>query len=331
MKLRVLQQFIPGSGGKAGLTVNRLPHGLRTAGTVCPLQPSAIERIGDKVGRVRGNRGFLLFPGGVADTDKEAGQQECDAEHGAARVGRQRTGAVRGEEAEKIGEERLGPHRGVLRRGECVEHDRVGLGERQGGGLCQQRGKVGQVHVPGYGLRAVLEGAVVFVKETLQVRFIARQVAESVAVLERKGKWFEGVVEAQQVDRAGDVAGRPESGERIGGRPEADVPQDKFASVMLEALNQPQLADIQRFGFGDRADHRMKGLVMGQGMDAVRPVGEFDESVSGGGLHGENLGHRAARAKLKLGGRASPRAEISLGICERQGSPSLVPALMAKT
>jgi hypothetical protein len=73
---------------------------------------------------------------------------------------------------------------------------------------------------------------------------------------------------------------------------------------------------------------------MGQGMDAVRPVGELDESVSGGGLHGGNLGHRAAKAKLKLGGRASPRAEISLGICESQGSrrrsPSLVPALMAK-
>jgi hypothetical protein len=93
-------------------------------------------------------------------------------------------------------------------------------------------------------LRTVLEGAVVNVKETLQVRFVARQVAEGVAVLERERKWFEGVVEAQQVDRAGEVAGCPQSGEGIGGRSEANVPQDKFADVTPEPLDQVKLADI---------------------------------------------------------------------------------------
>ena len=161
-----------------------------------------------------------------------------------------------------------------------------GLGELQRGGLRQQRGEVRQVHVPFHGLRAVLEGAVAFAQQALQVRFVAGQVAECLEVLQREGERFEGVVEAQQVDRAGDVAGRPQSGERVGGRAETDVPQDKVACVTLEPLDQPQLPDIQGLRLGDRADHRMKGLVMGQRMDAVRPVGELDYSVSGGRWHG---------------------------------------------
>ena len=145
-------------------------------------------------------------------------------------------------------------------------------------------------------------------------------------MFEREGQRLEGVIEAQQVDRAGDVAGRPQRGERIGRRPEADIPQDEVALVTPEALGQAQLADIQRLGLGDRADHWMKRLVMGQGMDAVRPIGELDYSVSGGGLHGGNLEHAPAGAKLKLGGRASSRAKPSLGICKSQGSRGRSPS-----
>jgi hypothetical protein len=43
----------------------------------------------------------------------------------------------------------------------------------------------------------------------------------------------------------------------------------------------------------------MKRLVMGQGMDAVGPVGEFNDSISSGGLHGKTFEHAAAAAKLK--------------------------------
>jgi len=48
----------------------------------------------------------------------------------------------------------------------------------------------------------------------------------------------------------------------------------------------------------------------------VRSVGELDYSVSGGGLHGRNLGHGAVEAKLKLGGRAYLRGQTTLEICE---------------
>ena len=172
-------------------------------------------------------------------------------------------------------------------------------------GWVSKRGEVGQVHVPLDGLRAVLEGAVAVAQEAFQVRFVAAQVTERVAVLEGEGQRFEGVVEAQQVDGAGDGAGRAQGGEGVGGRAEADIPQDEFAGVMLEALDQAQLPDIQGVGFGDRADHGMEGLVVGQGMDAVGAIGELDDSVSGGGRHGGNLEHGTAEAKFKERARAA--------------------------
>jgi hypothetical protein len=46
--------------------------------------------------------------------------------------------------------------------------------------------------------------------------------------------------------------------------------------MALEALDQAQLPDIQRLGFRHRANHRMKRLVVGKGMDAVGAIGEFD-------------------------------------------------------
>jgi hypothetical protein len=67
---------------------------------------------------------------------------------------------------------------------------------------------------------------------------------------------------------------------------------------MLDALGQAQLPDIQGLGFDDRADHGMKGLVVGEGMDAVRAVGELDDPVSGGGIHEANLRHASEQAKL---------------------------------
>src|ERR1035441_970709 len=98
----------------------------------------------------------------------------------------------------------------------------MGLGEGQRGGLCQQRGEVRQVHVPFDRLRALLECTAMLAQETLQVLLVTPQVAECLAMLERERQRFEGVIEAQQVNRARDVPGGPQSRERIGRRPEAD-------------------------------------------------------------------------------------------------------------
>ena len=126
----------------------------------------------------------------------------------------------------------------------------------------------------------------VLAQQTLDVPFVAPQVAERRAVLQPEGQWVERVVKAQQVDRTGDVPSRPQSGERIGRRSEANIPQNELARVALEALDQAQLPDVQRLRFGDGADDRMKGLVMGHRMDAVRAIRQFDDAVSGGWLHG---------------------------------------------
>ena len=65
------------------------------------------------------------------------------------------------------------------------------------------------------------------------------------------------------------------------------------------------MADIQGVGFGDRADHGMERLAVGEGMDAVGAIGELNDSVCGGGLHEGTFGHGTAEAKLKPG--ALPR------------------------
>jgi hypothetical protein len=200
---------------------------------------------------------------------------------------------------EQVGEERLGPHRGIGGGRERVEHDDVRLGELACGGLGEQGGEVGEVHVPLDGLGTVLEGAVVVLQEALEVRFVARQVTERFAVLEREGERVEGVIEAEQVDWAGDGTSCVQGGDRVGGSAEADIPEDEFARVTLEALGQAELPDIQRLGFDDRTDHGMKGFAMGEGMDAVRAVGELNESVAGGSFHGRTFVHGATEAKLK--------------------------------
>ena len=74
--------------------------------------------------------------------------------------------------------------------------------------------------------------------------------------------------------------------------------------MTLETLDQAQLPHIQRLGLDYRADHRMKGLVMGEGMDAVRAIGKLNNSVSGGGIHGRTFEHAVPEAKLKE--RVSP-------------------------
>ena len=69
--------------------------------------------------------------------------------------------------------------------------------------------------------------------------------------------------------------------------------------MTLETLDQAQLPHIQRIGLDYRADDRMKGLAMGDGMDAMRAIGEPNNSVSACGLHRTTFEHAAGEAKPK--------------------------------
>lgn len=68
-------QQLPSLRRKPGLAIDGFPKWFRAAGAARARKPAPVQRFREQFQRVRGNRGFLLFSGGVADTDIEAGQQ----------------------------------------------------------------------------------------------------------------------------------------------------------------------------------------------------------------------------------------------------------------
>ena len=59
--------------------------------------------------------------------------------------------------------------------------------------------------------------------------------------------------------------------------------------MTLQTLDQAQLPHIQRLGLDYRADDRMKGLAVGEGMDAVRAISQLDDSIASSRFHRRNL------------------------------------------
>ena len=54
----------------------------------------------------------------------------------------------------------------------------------------------------------------------------------------------------------------------------------------------------------------MEGLMMREGMDAVRAIGQSDDPVCRGGFHRANLEKRTKKAKLKEPARPGSRGWI---------------------
>src|SRR5438105_23632 len=102
--------------------------------------------------------------------------------------------------------------------------------------------------------------------QALEVFFVAAEIAKRFNVLEGELEGFERVVETEQVDGAGYGLGCAQNGQRIGCRPQADVPNDELAGMVTHALEQAKLANVQGLGFGDRPDDRMKRFAMSQRM-----------------------------------------------------------------
>ena len=94
---------------------------------------------------------------------------------------------------------------------------------------------------------------------------------------QREFQWFDGAIEADQADPAGQTAGGAEDGQGIGGGAEANVPDDEFTRVLREAFVEAELPDVNGLGFGDGSDDRMKRLAFGDGMNAMGPIGESDD------------------------------------------------------
>lgn len=73
--------------------------------------------------------------------------------------------------------------------------------------------------------------------------------------------------------------GAAQDRQSVGGRAETDVPNNKCAGMPCQPLHQPQLIQVKRLSFGDRANDGVKGLALDQGMNTGRTIGKSDKFV----------------------------------------------------
>ena len=139
--------------------------------------------------------------------------------------------------------------------------------------------KIAELKFPVHRLAAILEYHPMLPQNLFQMIFVTTEVAEVGGMFQRKLQRFQRVIKAHDPDLAGDVPRGAEHGKRVGGRAEANVPDHKFASMILEAFAQAQLVDVERLRLGNRADDRMKRLGVRERTHGADAVVQADELV----------------------------------------------------
>ncbi len=129
---------------------------------------------------------------------------------------------------------------------------------------------------------SIREPQPMILEEFRNALFVTREVSKVRRVRQREFERFQRLIETDDSQRAVGFPGRAQDGEHIGRRAEADIPDHELTAVRRHAPGQPELPHIERLGFRHRADDGMKRLAMRQRVDAVRAIGEFDETVCGG-------------------------------------------------
>ena len=122
--------------------------------------------------------------------------------------------------------------------------------------------------------------------EFFQMIFVAAEIAEVGGVSQREFQRLQRVVKTDEADLAGNVPRGAQDGERVGRRAEADIPDHKFAGMILQPLAEPELVDVKRLRLRDRADDRMKRLVIRKRTHGTNAVVQADELVAGSVRHG---------------------------------------------
>ena len=241
-----------------------------------------VKRLSDESGGVGGDGGFLLFAGGMAGANVKPREQQGDAEHGAARIGGQGAGSRGIEEAKQAGEKRLCPHGRIFRGRKGIEQNGVRSRNGPGGWMGEEGGKIAEVEFPINFTTGIREPNGTVAQKSGDGFFVVVEVAENLRIIESELKRFDGVIEADDPERAIRGTGGAQNGQDIRGGAEADVPDDEFAGMSRHAFRKPKLADVKGLGLGDRTDDGMEGFAMRDGMDAVNAAGELDDLIGGG-------------------------------------------------
>src|SRR5258706_7262530 len=85
--------------------------------------------------------------------------------------------------------------------------------------------------------------------QILKPAFVAGEIAQRFGMLQCELRRFDGVVEANQMQRTGNLPSSAQNRERIGGGSQANIPNYELPRVMLKTFDQSKLADVQGLGF----------------------------------------------------------------------------------
>src|ERR1035438_1838070 len=96
--------------------------------------------------------------------------------------------------------------------------------------------------------------------EFFQMIFVAAEIAEVGGVSQREFQRLNRVIKTDEADVTGNLPRGAQNGKRIGRRAQADIPDDKFAGMIVQPLAQPELIDIKRLRLRDRANDWMECL-----------------------------------------------------------------------
>ncbi len=128
----------------------------------------------------------------------------------------------------------------------------------------EQAGKVSSVQVPLNRTEPVPEPDWRVSQQCFELWLVAGKVFEVFRMLQGKSQGFQSMIKTQQMNGGWHLPGRAEDRQSVGGRAQADVPDDKLTGVALEPLRQLELEDVEGLRLGDRSDHRVKSLSVGK-------------------------------------------------------------------
>ncbi len=132
---------------------------------------------------------------------------------------------------------------------------------------------------PVHRLFTVLKTNSLFADKCWQMIFVAAEIAEFGGVLQGEFQRFQGVIKTDEPKLTRNVPRAAQNCERVRGRTEANIPNHKFADVILQSLAQSKLMNIKPLGFRHRPDDRMKRLGIHKRPHGANTVVEANELI----------------------------------------------------